>query len=237
MRQLYLIFFLLTSLLSHGQYVISTLSMQGDIYEWHDGQLGKKNTVLVTGTYREVKRRIPNSHPFYISDKWITGSLHYQGQTFTNVSMLYDMESEEVLFRHPEFYLYNLQPIKPIQQEVDWFIIDNHLFRYIRNQILMYSEGFYEVRYEGEHTSLLTKRIRSVVTDPEYMYANNDANILRLKDQYFKIKSRFLFYRQMKDFKKQIRLYIKQHRVRFKKDKDDGLDGLVQYCDTLIQNK
>jgi len=229
--------FLIISRVSYGQYPVAGLSLQGDVHEWYDSQVKRKNTSLVTGTYREVKKRIPDSHPFFISDKWINGNLHYQGQTFNHVSLLYDMEEDELIFRHPETFLYNLQPIKPVQPEITWFTLEGHLFRYVHHSILGYSEGFYEIRYEGLHTSFFTKRIRSVVTDPDYKYANNDVNILKLDGNYYKIKSRLIFYRLFKDSRKQIRLYIRQHRVRFKKANDVGLDGLIQYCDTIIMNK
>ncbi|MDH5604614.1 MAG: hypothetical protein OEY51_11770 [Cyclobacteriaceae bacterium] len=228
---------MLISVVSNGQYSVAGLSMQTDVHEWYDGQIKRKNTSLVTGTYREVKKRIPDSHPFFISDKWIDGNLHYQGQTFNHVSLLYDMEEDELIFRHPETFLFNLQPIKPIQPEITWFTLEGHLFRYIHHSILGYKEGFFEIRYEGLQTSFLTKRIRSVVTDPDYKYANNDVNILQVGSDYYKIKSRLIFYKLFKDSRKQIRLYIKQHQVRFKKENDQNLDGLVQYCDTIIANK
>lgn len=227
----------LTPLFAFCQYTTSGLSLDEKAHDWFDAQIKRENTSLVTGTYREITRKLPKSHPFLISDKWVEGSMHYMGQTYNNVSLLYDMEQDEILFRHPQAFAYNMQPIKPIQKEISWFMMEGMLFKYIDRKLFYYNEGFYEVRYEGENIIFLSKRIRTVVTEPEYMYANNDVNILIVGEEHYRIKNRFLLYRLFKQSKKSIRKYIKEHSVSFKNDNDSGLVSLVKYCDTLTPNE
>ena len=218
----------------YGQYSTEGLSLDGDVYQWYDSQKGKENTSLVNGVYQEVKKKTPNSHPFFLSDKWLPGVIHYQGQTYEGVSVLYNMEDGEILFKHPIPFEYDLQPIKPVQQSVSWFLIDGNLFKYYTDGVLNYLPGFYHVRYEGDRLTFITRRSRAIVTSPEFRYNNNDVNIMRYDDKYYKIKNRLLFFRLFKPWKKQIRQYIRQHRVGFNKEYDSGLAGLVLYCESLI---
>ncbi|MDH5397653.1 MAG: hypothetical protein OEX02_05875 [Cyclobacteriaceae bacterium] len=236
MKRHILFLFILLPWTLKGQYTTTGLSLNEEVHNWYDQQVGLSNTLLTTGSYFQVVKKTKFNHPFFISDKWVQGDITYNGEHFSNISLLYDMENDFILIRHPETYKYIMQPIKPLQHLVSSFEMQGHYFMYYHERILLHSPGFFEVHYQGHSMDLLTKRVRRLETNSsmELEFVNKDSRIIRYKADYYKIKSRMLFYRLFKEHRKQLRKYIREHQVIFGNDNEERLAGFVEYCDSLI---
>ena len=111
-----------------------------EIKNWYDSLSGIENTSLILGTYEDVKIGSLTTHPFYNTYSWKRGALEYRNQVFDNVFMMYNIELDNLVIRHPNFSYAN-QPIKPIQKQITWFQFEGSFFRLYDFQ-QPFEEGF-----------------------------------------------------------------------------------------------
>lgn len=178
----------------------------------------------------------------YFSDvnAFAPGSVHYDGDFYTGVPMLYDIYKDEVVV-----LLYNhFSKFSLVDEKVKSFDFLDHHFVNINadtlrnNQIL--TSGFYDELYNGK-TQVLAKRSKSIQTTtgsqagPESYFDREISYFLRKNNVYFSFSSKGSMLGILKDKKKEITQYIKANQIDFRKNPEEAMVQIASYYDHLIK--
>lgn len=218
-----------------AQYQVSALTLYEDPHRWYDSALGLEKTNLILGNFEPVIRSARYTHQFFEEDYWSTGSFKYRGEVYDSLSMMYNIESDIIIFQHPTELFYASQPIKPIQNEVEWFSLRGHFFRYYHEGIFFYGPGFYDELFIGEELKFIVKRIKEqsiVDTQLEFLPANK--LLLHYQGAYHRIKSKRSVIRVLKPYKKNIKRYVSENDLVIKTSNEQDILKLIRYCDQLL---
>lgn len=169
-------------------------------------------------------------------DAWRTGSVVYDGEDFENVSMIYDLYTDQLvvmLFNHAS-------PIALVPEKVASFDLhDRHFIRINANNGGV-KAGFYEQLYAGhsqvikkvektlKSTSASTGRERFFVLVhevPDYYIKKNGT--------YYKVTSQGTVLDVFPDKKKELKQYIKDKHIQFDGLFEQALASVVSYYDSL----
>lgn len=216
---------------------VNNLSLDGDLSEWYDSQVGHENTSLFIGTLAYPEKAALVGHPNHKSATWLTESIRYRGETFHNVSLIYDLDQDLLYIKNTIYPTYSTQPILPIQNQVEWFEINGDLFKYIPKAIGLLSPGFFQIIHEGSELSLIIKRSKIVKIGgnkgaSEYQQLNR--YFLEKNGNYLRFKSKNSLLKLFPENKKLIRKYIRQNNLKIlKPGHDHHLKMVIQYCESL----
>lgn len=224
---------------SSAQYAIAEVDLEKDMSLWYDMSLGRQNTGILTGQYEKFERSSVTTHAFFQKDTWSNQKLKYRGQIYDSIFIMYDVYKDLLLIRHPTEFQYFSQPVKLIQPQISWFQLRGHLFRYYNHDILNYSPGFFDELYIGEAFDLIVKRIKTMNTNGtrEVVFEPEDAYIIRLKDQYSRLRRRGSLLRLFNDqkmIKKEIKQFIKSNGLIVKPANEADLIQLARFCDEIL---
>ncbi|HYF70205.1 MAG TPA: hypothetical protein VD884_18825 [Ohtaekwangia sp.] len=186
---------------------------------------------------RYVEPRTTNSeHPFFLTEEWQWGSVHYKNRLYTRVPLLYDLTSDKIVSES-----FNSTPIALVAEDVSAFAIGIVPFEFIETQNKgkgLPVSGFYEVLYGGRsklvarHTKTLNEQIedRSI-----QRYFKMKTRYYMLKDEiYLRVSGKGDILGIFADQKQAMKSWMKKNRVRFKKDKlVADLTAAASYYDAL----
>ena len=197
----------------------SQVDSQKKIYSWYDTQNGIENSMLFRGIeYVETDRMINERHKFFKTDKFQKGALMYDGQTFYEVPLKYNIFNDLLLV--------NLQQgsrnliFQLISNKVDNFMIGEHQFKYLKSRNNIKLEGFYEVINDQGEFKIYKKHLQNSREirdknlaytefnreDPEYIYQIGSDN--------FSLGSRSELMSNFPEFKRQIRSFYKENHFQ-----------------------
>ncbi|HEX8377055.1 MAG TPA: hypothetical protein VF602_04505 [Pedobacter sp.] len=176
-----------------------------------------------------------NGHTYFLEDKFIKGTIQYDGKFYSEINLLYDILLDQLVLR----YLDNYSSIILLQENVSNFSILNYDFINIRdskNPSLM-PNGYYNSLYKSGNVLLLAKRSKTVKKSVEsgaVIY-----NVLPV-DTYFVLKdgavekanNKKAFLKQFKRAGNQ--QYLKSKNLSYRKDRENWIIALAKYYDTKI---
>ena len=177
-----------------------------------------------------------NGHPFFKTNTAGTGSVIYDNILYENVQMQYD-EVQEVLFMQD-----SVHRIQLLNQRIAGFtLFDNtfiHIVKDSQNAVLVNS-GFYNVLYNGK-IKLLKKEEKMIREDVSTGVIIRYIEILNYyyieqNNAWYSIKNKNSIVDIFKDYKKEIRQYIKKNKLSYRKDRDNMLIKTTAYYDQLIK--
>jgi hypothetical protein len=125
---------------------------------------------------------------YFGSKDWQTGAVQYDGITYQDVAIQYDLVKDRVVVKRPDNFAIELRSDK-----VDWFSLAQHVFVYIpENNTSGLKAGFYDELAAGAITVLVKRRklfqdriedtrARRLFVDEITYYAvkNNQAHVIR----------------------------------------------------------
>jgi hypothetical protein len=172
-------------------------------------------------------------HPYFSSDDWIMGSVFYDGESFRNVPLMYNILSGELITEHYT----SGHPIRLIFEKLRHFSIAAHHFEKMDNTSGLPSVGFYDVLYEGT-TRVLAKRqkiLREHFTNIEIEISFDEkARYFILKNGvYFTVSSKASIFKILADEKKQLKNFLRENRIIFSDNKELAIKRLAVHYDTL----
>lgn len=167
------------------------------------------------------------SHPLtiqgqaYLNSQYVLGSIQYQGMTYTNVPLKYDMVRDELV----TVYTDGNAELKFISEFVSNFSIDGHNFLYLNADDLntaKLSPGFYEVIL-ADQIGLYARRKRAI---KEYIstqtivtrFVEEDEFFVKMNDSFYKVSSRGDLLKLFKDKKKELANFINDGDINFRTD-------------------
>ena len=174
-------------------------------------------------------------HAYFETSELRKGNVVYDGMSFTNVPMLYDLLKDQLVILH----FNNLMKMALINQKVKEFTVgDHHYIRLVKdsagNQPL--ETGYYDEIYKGK-TAVLVRRskfIQEIVTDhleQEFIPKNN---YFIKKDGSFKtVKSYKWLLGVFGNKSRDVKRYLKKNRIKYRRDKETTIAKAAAYYDTL----
>ncbi|WP_422348408.1 hypothetical protein [Flagellimonas sp.] len=146
-----------------------------DHYNWFDKTTGIENTNLLEGTLTVAKYgTVDGTHKFYASNDYLKGHIVFDGETYFDVDMKYDLYEDELLL--PLRSDAQVQLLKLVKERISEFVIDGRRFLAVVHE----GEGqakvtsFYEVLSENPLFRLLKKH-------KKVGFANYKKNLVRYK--------------------------------------------------------
>jgi hypothetical protein len=183
--------------------------------------------------------RTSDAHPFYLSDDWLNGSIVFDGNSFDNVPLLFDITTEQIITENP-----SATPISLVKEKLSSFIIDGRQFDKIHNEAVKNSlprSGFYHILYNGKtkvvalHDKQTQERIegRDLII---YFEERNRYYVWR-KDRYHQVGGKGSILKLLHDQKNALRTFIRANKLDFKHNREDALSKVAEYYDTLTTTK
>lgn len=146
-----LVFACLLSCNLHGQLAPDSTSLR--LYEWVEKTAGIENTGLYQGPLYLMVSRSRYTHPFFETKLWQQGNVKIGDDYYFNVSMIYDIHSEQLVLKHPDPS--RRDGIRIEVSHLVAFDLGKHHFKKlpeVGDQVL------YNILFEGTHFSLVARR-------------------------------------------------------------------------------
>ena len=206
-------------------------SHKESLLAWYDQQVGADQIGLIEGTYFPIYYTKHESHQFFKDKNWTTGSVVINGQSYRDVTLMYELFEDVLLMRHPTNYQYHGQAIKLPSEKIDQFRIHGSLFRNIRNSEIGLKDGFHQVLYEGATLEVLARRKKIQHIDSEIEYVSEDQWLIVLDSSVINLKNKQSYYKQWPDWKVDIRKYAREHQLKVNRKHEDDFVKLAIYID------
>jgi hypothetical protein len=179
---------------------------------------------------------IEGEHPFFSSDDWITGDVFYDGELFTEVPLMYDIVTSNLITEHfPTGHAIQL-----VWGKLKHFTIDGHYFEKIENQSVGGSlprTDFYDILYGGEtkvaaiHQKITRVRIEGLEVQTSYP-AKTRYYIFK-NGVFFHVQSKASVLKVLKDEKQALKKFLNGNRIIFGIDREASLKSMAEHYDTL----
>jgi len=178
----------------------------------------------------------------YFNDvtNFVTGTVEYDGFFYKDVSMLYDLNKDQVAILLPN----KVAKLRLISERVQYFNISGHHFINIDANTLSkpgnLSTGFYDQVYNGK-TEVLVKRRKSIqnssaITGTIETYFSPTTDIyVQTNGIYTSVSSQSSILNVLKDKKKELKQYIKSNNISFRNNQEQAMIMVASYYDQLTK--
>jgi len=233
-------FLILFGLFLNIHNIHSQTSNDVSIYNWYDKTVGKENLDIVNGIpHTNPYRTAGDTHLYYI-DQYESGTLTYEGQTYYNVNLKYDIY-RDILVLNPFGESENIG-INVITTKVGSFSIKDKYFVNLDKKELAVPEfmpGYYEenkissdfIFYIKHHKNQLKSINEGVLL---YTFKENTTFFLDLKGKVYPIKSKNDVIKLFPDQKKQINGFYLMNRELRKSDENQFMRNLMKYINNSL---
>jgi len=236
----------MTRIIFLASILFSFLNAIPDFGSYDDGHSSIQNQVNIPDSLRDRQylyngrewkntfRRITGD-PFLFAGYFLPGSVTFNGRTFVNIKIRYDIYSDEIMVPR------SLDQIVMLNKEmVDsfLFVYDNRFYRFkkITEDSQRGTEGYVNVLYSGRSALYIkyAKRISTEITD------YSDGRFYQVYTIYFVKDGKPIQVRRMKDIygileneKDQIRKYIRENKLKVTGKIPESFVPVVRYYDSL----
>lgn len=192
-----------------------------DHYKWFDNYIGIENTGLFNGLrYKEAYRTYGEKHKFYLTSNFLNGAITYDGQTYFDIQMKYDLYEDQIIVNLISHSGNNI--LQLLDDKVEAFTINDHIFVKISdNQSMNSSEpltGIFEVLYQSTDLFLYKKHKKNAkkhLTKAHVSYSFKSANqyYCYFNENYYQIKSKSDWIKVFPDRKKEIQSFYSKNKL------------------------
>jgi len=197
-----------------------------------------KQSPLYNGAEYNFYDPIITGNAYYADVKAFTpGTVNYNGITFNQVPMLYDIYSDDVVV-----LLYNhFTKFTLVKEKVTSFDYLDHHFININADTLAanagITSGYYDELYRGR-SQVLVKRSKNIQTTAgqtsiESYFNPAKTYYLRKNNIYYTITGKGSMLDVLKDKKKQLQQYIRTSQINFRKEPEEAMVKIASYYDQL----
>ncbi|WP_300569906.1 hypothetical protein [Flavobacterium sp.] len=214
------------------------------LYNWFDHQLGGENLAVNNGTlHLNYDRTVDNEHRYFNSNKFSKGQVTYDGQTYSDVNLKYDI-LKDVLVLNPTGENENLG-VELIKENVADFKINGRKFiNFNLKKILPvdYSEGYYEEAINGNKFIFYIKHnkksIQIIRNEFALMsYDIRDEFVVYSKNTFTKINSKRDIIKLFPNYKDKINDFYLMNKKVAKEDKAQFMENLMKHINQLLPNE
>jgi hypothetical protein len=182
------------------------------------------NGVAYQPNYRGMK-----GFPYFETLNFVSGTLVYEGLTYTHIPLLYDLVQDNLVITDPKG-----QPLVVARDKVQQFTLGTHTFIY---QPVNKTPGFYE-RLSSGYAALYIRHTKKIEEKVElaqlYRFITaHDEYLLFKDDHYYPVTSGNHLLTLLSDKKKQLRQFRQDEHIRFKKDPAAAMQAIVDHYNQL----
>lgn len=231
-------FFSLIILLSSAITFAQTNQSVADLNEYANQKYGTSD-FLVNGWKYFPDHFNAKGNPYFHDLDWTIGTVtNTGGQVFTDLKLRYNVEMDELVLNQtlsdgiPVFVLLNKDFVRS-------FSLGNSKFVKVENIAPgLQLKGYVEEIYAGK-ISLFTKHQKNFVANynantPEGSISKQvTTRYLLIDDRLIKVQSKKAFMDAFQDHKKEIKKFLHNTRINYKKASNSQLIELMQFCNEL----
>jgi hypothetical protein len=186
-----------------------------------------QNQLFNGGGYLDY-RPLKDEHPYYISEDWITGSIQYDNEQYDDVSLLYNIYTDDIITEQSSSAIM----IKLIRDNVQRFSIDGHQFVMIKESEGL-STGFYDQLSNGK-VKLYAKRIKDFQEtisgyELQRIFIKKNRYYLYKDGHYYSIRSKKSILTVLGDRKRELTQFIHQNHIRIRQNREIAFIKLAEY--------
>ncbi|HEY4337060.1 MAG TPA: hypothetical protein VGM89_14215 [Puia sp.] len=195
---------------------------------FYQSYIGPDAAIYNGAAYQPNYRGIQGD-PYFETPNLISGTIVYEGLTYTRILLLYDLVQDNLVISDPKGQLLVLSPSR-VQQ----FTFANHTFVY---QSIDRTPGFYQrlsTGYAGlfvRHTKKVEEKIEAA--ELHRFITSRDEYILYLHDHYYPITSASHLISLLSDKKKELQQFQQTQHIRFKDDPAAAMQAIVDHYNQL----
>lgn len=171
------------------------------------------------------------NHPYLITSEYTSGELKHNNVYYKNIMLRYDLYADELIALMPE-KPYNIVLEKEKVEEA--YLNGYHIVRYDKdkwpdiprcNYMIFLYDGKYPVIRRNQVT--LDQKIENQRV--EYTFRIKERFYVRKDNVYHQVSSKGSLLKLFPDRKKELNAYIKQHKLNFRKDREQSIKAVVEY--------
>jgi hypothetical protein len=192
------------------------------------------NLHIYNGTEYLPYRPLQDEHPFFLTDEWTNGNILYDGEWFTNMPMLYDIEKDLVII---SYYFKGIK-MKLNSARVQEFIFNGHRFVNLKQTTdsIEMSGGFYDELYRGKTTVMCSRNKKyfenKVETQLFQGFKETTQYYLFINGKFRKVSTKQSVLNLLADRKKELKTFIRKNRL-FVLDRESSITRVAEYYDSL----
>lgn len=175
--------------------------------------------------------------PYFESNEWIKGSVTYNNVEYKDVSLKYDMITDELIILHPN----NFFAVTLMSEKVQSFTLGQQEFIYVpkANKLGLKQSGFYHLVVSGK-LSVLVKKTKII---EEKTLASEIERTIVMKEHFYAVKNGIATQVSGEDsvmsllgeYTRQVRSYLRSKEIRFRKQKELALFEIAIYYNQLAK--
>ncbi len=186
--------------------------------------------------YTGYPYRIKEGHPFFISTELQKGEIRYDGMSFRDVPMWYDLAKNEVVVQ----YVDNFSKISLHKEKISDFTISGHHFINIQGDSAKSNleNGIYDQIYSGK-SEILVRRSKSYLReiDSEGIWftfsRENTAIFIRTGEIYKPVSNQKSLLKALGKYQKEILTHLRQSKINFRREREKAIILMAAYFDQL----
>ncbi|MCK5822153.1 MAG: hypothetical protein KAH17_09705 [Bacteroidales bacterium] len=206
----------------------------------HFDHLHKVDARLVSGDFYQTPfMNKLAGHPYFFDSEWKSGYVVLDSIKYDKLLIRYDIHTNQLILNTVNITDSYLQLVLK-KEDISLFYMDKHLFR--PYPIVQSQTGvqFCEVLSTGKIDFLLLKSKRLKVTPggpSDYIYQSRLIKSLQLNGEIIPYRGRRTLYKLFPEHKSQIRNFIQEERMAYRRINLEGHIKLIDYCNTLLSVK
>lgn len=213
-------------------------SHNDQLIKYFNKSIGEQSRLYNGRQYQPYDRKIKGNAYFLDTIAPINGAVTYDGITYANAPILYDIYADDVLAQlYDKFTLFTLD-----NDKLQNFSLAGHYFfkivadTLVKNNVI--KTGFYDLLYNGK-LALLAKRTKSIQSSGavqiiiETDFVPKSYYYIKKDNRYYEVTSQSTLLDALKDHKKELQDYIKANRLKFGDNPERAMTTLCMYYDHL----
>ena len=173
-------------------------------------------------------------NPFFVNDNFKTENICFNGITYFNIPLLYDIINDKVIIQNKE----GDKNIVPEQTKISSFTIGGHHFISYHNNNTELKNGYYEILSEGVFSAII-KRTKKISygknAEDSIQFKSYDKYYISSENELIEIKNNNSIIKTFNDEKTKIRAFLNNNSLNFKKEPDKSLSMVTTYYNELIK--
>ncbi|WP_428328185.1 hypothetical protein [Mucilaginibacter sp.] len=204
----------------------------------YNAAIGNQAPIYTGAEYYFYDPHIKGNAYFLENNGFTPGNIYYDRALYKNVSMLYDLNLDQVVVLLPK----HISKFSLVKERVKNFDYLGHHFININTDTLSpntpLKSGFYDQLYNGK-TQILVKRSKSIQTSAggstiETFFTSSKDYYIKKDNVYYSIgSSQGSILNILKDKKKELRQYIRANDIAYRDNPEEAMVKIATYYDHL----
>jgi hypothetical protein len=235
---------LMGGLNSFGQNAITDTSARqakiDNIVANYYNTIGEQSRLFNGPEYNFYSKIIKNSAYFAESSDFVTGTVEYDGFTYKNLQLMYDLYKDAVVMQLPS----KVASIQLISERVQSFDVLGHHFVRVEPALLVNAQnltpGFYDEMYTGK-TGFIIKREKVIQNNTSaaldtYFTDEQRKMYVHINGAYKLFTNKNSLLNVLGDKKDELKKYIKDNHINFREEKEEAFVKVITHYDQITKS-